>query len=482
MVEQDEPLLVEGAWRIAQTAELRLPFYSWGSLPFYVLAILFSLWGRGVDLHAAPIIADGTPSIHFYWIARAVSLLLCIATLIVTSETGRRLLGRREGLVAALLLASSPLQTELSRKAAVDPWMAFFFALAGLLATPILLGDRRARGYAAAGACVGLAIASKSTGLFAAAWLLAAHFLGIGPRRPSQLLVAGAASVLAYLCASPYVLADPMAFVAGMVEEGTHYSEPHYLFPTILPGSHLEHIAMLGQGAGWTTLVLGLLGPAALGRTRSGQAGFLASAPLFLFAFLGAFNFYYARNLLPLVPGVALFAAISACTLGEWIGRRLVVLRSALIIPAIAVLAAVPPLATSVSGIRDSMLPDTRVIALRWLLEHVPAGAQVVREASTPPLEQHDPSVRVAQVRSVFLPEAEEHLLGAELTVLSSLVYDRVLGNRERFSQACERYDTLFAEGPALAQWAPCPGSLKGPTILVYSADPVRRAWTLTPR
>jgi len=48
------------------------------------------------------------------------------------------------------------------------------------------------------------------------------------------------------------------------------------------------------------------------------------------------------------------------------------------------------------------LLPDTRVLAWRWLEENVQSGAVIVREDKTPDLENVEMSFRTIRISSAF--------------------------------------------------------------------------------
>jgi hypothetical protein len=95
----------------------------------------------------------------------------------------------------------------------------------------------------------------------------------------------------------------------------------------------------------------------------------------------------YERNLLPLVPFVALlagrFAADVSLALAGWMRPR----SPRLAIPAAAglvALLALQPLAAAIGDTQRNGLPDTRTIARQWIDANLPDGSTIVREQYTP--------------------------------------------------------------------------------------------------
>ena len=115
---------------------------------------------------------------------------------------GARLLGRGAGLVAAALLAVSPVDVETSHQVRPDVLLEGFGIAALLVFRRV---GARLRDDAGAGLLIGLATAVKFTGLLMVPFYVAVRVLRPGPR-VRGLAVAGALAVLVPVLATPYSL------------------------------------------------------------------------------------------------------------------------------------------------------------------------------------------------------------------------------------------------------------------------------------
>src|SRR5579883_33480 len=145
----------------------------------------------------------------FFLTARLIAALAGTATVGVVYELGRRVYGTRVGLAAAFLLAVAFLPVRESHFGCVDPPMVFLATLSMLPAWKVFERGRR-RDYVLAGVLVGLAASMKYYGAAAAVAIVVAHLLR--PRRPGEparhgdLILAGLASMGAFLATSPFIV------------------------------------------------------------------------------------------------------------------------------------------------------------------------------------------------------------------------------------------------------------------------------------
>ncbi|MCB9550052.1 MAG: glycosyltransferase family 39 protein [Myxococcales bacterium] len=202
----------------------------------------------------------------------------------------------------------------------------------GALALWLLLrarGDRRwlLAGAVAAGLCCG----AKYTGgifLFGALGVAWAATRGQGRWRVVGTLAATAALFgAAYLLTTPGTLLDYGRFLHHLSYELAHYAKGHGSYSVPDTSTHLAKMgAWLGGAAlspwptvAWAWAALALLG---LGLTlRRGRRWLLVVLPLAYLLFLGRQRVLIVRNLLILLPFLAIWAAIGAAWLAERLPR-----------------------------------------------------------------------------------------------------------------------------------------------------------------
>jgi len=186
--------------------------YLYGTLPLFLAKLLGTITGNVVygDAHEP---------------GRWLSTLFDVGTVALTFWIGRRLFSPVAGLIAAALLAFTPLNIQTAHYFTTDA-TATFFAVAAFAATLQAWFRRSWRWYALAGLAVGLAAASKPNLLIAAGFLIvpaleAVRLRGwrslIPPRRWKRgrlpvlagVAISGIAALVTFRVAQPYAFLGP---------------------------------------------------------------------------------------------------------------------------------------------------------------------------------------------------------------------------------------------------------------------------------
>jgi 4-amino-4-deoxy-L-arabinose transferase-like glycosyltransferase len=480
-VHPDEHQLVERAWRMIWFKDLNPEFFIYPSLNIYlqagvqVLVTLVLKALRGVQFSEIPLIT-------FYLAGRITTVLMAAATAYVVFEIGRRLVHPLAGLVAALFLAVSFLHVSNSYYVTVDAPAAFFSALAALMAALVLARGPRFAYYLLGGVFAGLAMSSKYTAALAILPLVTAHAYqarrghGWVNRDLSLALVAVPATLV---LTSPYLVLDFPHFWADFQGISEHYRGGHADAEAAGARSwHLYGGMLWGEGYGVAPTLLAGLGLGwLLVRREWWKAALLASFPIALLAFVGAYKVYFARNVVPLVPFLAVLSGVGVFETAGWVGRRLQSRAPAQWVAAgvaaLLVLGGVwSQAAHAQERIETVTRTDTRWLATRWVEEHVPAGACIAREGLTPPIEDHTDRYRVELLQSsnVF-----ERLAGAgcppEYLILSSFNYNRYLRNAQAYPEEASAYRSFFAAHQPLAEFVPNGKTTGGPVIRIYRLE-----------
>ena len=199
--------------------------FDYGSVPFYLLKTAQLLYS------ALPL--DDLRDLRTT--ARAISGLADVATVALVYLLGNRMYGRREGLLAAVLVATAVVHIQLSHFYAADVLLALF-SVAALF---VLLGVARTgslRLSALAGVLVGLGMATKVSQAPIYLAFIAAHVMYLfaaanaGSRGESGLrdrlrtavtgLAAGlGVSFVTFVVAEPYAFLDWQRFTSNVVEQ-----------------------------------------------------------------------------------------------------------------------------------------------------------------------------------------------------------------------------------------------------------------------
>lgn len=318
-----------------------------------------------------PLVSLAIPeSVERKWVpyvaGRLVSAAMGVVAVWLVYCLARRLLPVGGALAAALLLAAAPLHVQFSHVAKPDVMSATFVALATLLAWRLAEAPQR-RLYVWAGVAVGLAVASKYSGIVAAAPILAAHLLAPGKRRglrrlfDPNLWLAGACSVAAFAVTSPYTLAR-----LGSVGEGYRILIARPPNPEALPQAPAL-VQVWDQALSWVTpsaMLFAMMGAVVWWRERRWAAlAVVGAVVVATVAMLSLWAVQQPFYLLPLAPAVAVLAAVPIAQAGAW--RRWAG-------------AALLALCLVQSGLRSAQeivrlwQPGTRQLARAWLERNLP--------------------------------------------------------------------------------------------------------------
>lgn len=352
----------------------------------YLLHIVFELWFGSADALRRLYTAHPT---DVFVVARVVAAVLGTLAVWLTYLAGSRLFHRTVGLLAAAIFGLAFLPIVYSHLALNDvptlaPVALSLYGIAGVLRS----GARR--DYMLAGVGVGLAAATKYTGVITAVCLLGAVLSDIGPTHPTpgapwhslrRLGLAAACALLAFVVANPYSVLDFSAFQSGVALQQSLAggADPIKLGTTAGSGT-AYYVWTLTWGLGWAPTLAALGGAVLLlARRWLAMAAVLVPAPIAFIVFMGDQQRFFGRWLLPVFEIVALLAAYATVELVRWlIGARRVPVAVA------AGGATLVMLGQSVASVVHSDVvlsrPDTRNATRSWMVRHVPAGAKVVVE------------------------------------------------------------------------------------------------------
>jgi 4-amino-4-deoxy-L-arabinose transferase-like glycosyltransferase len=360
-------------------------FFDYPALHFYLLAGLYSIyyaWGLLSGVFTS--VAQFAQQFRVHWeplfyIGRVTTALMGTATVVVMFAIVRPLFGRLTALIASFFLALAFLHVRDSHYGTTDVPLTFFL-MAALLAMVRVHGNPQRDEARLAGILSGCAVATKYTAapiaapIAVVAALHASRLTGGWRRivRESPLLWMAVPAVLMFLVLNPYLILDferaaehlrilRVSSAAGMTP------------PELLGRGWTYHLPFsLGYGLGWPLLVTGLGGLIWSGFHYPAATLLLASFPVAYYLAVGAGYNVFVRYMVPVVPFVCVFAAVLVADLAAVAGRR----SRRLGIAMAAVLAGAIVMPSAASVVRFNVLisrEDSRVVAGRWLHEHVPA-------------------------------------------------------------------------------------------------------------
>jgi len=350
----------------------------------YVLHVVFTVWFGGREGVSRTFTTDPTA---VWVVARVTAAVLGTLAVWLLYLAGARLFDRRTGLLAAGLSAVAFLPVFYSHLALNDvptlaPLCLALFGIAGVLR------QGRRRDYAVAGIGLGLACATKYTGgivLVALVAALLAQWAAPGgrPHAVRGALIAGGASLAAFVVANPYVILDFGAVWDGITHQSTASDDPQGKLGITRENGFLFYVWAATWGLGYVPLAAAALAIPLLWRDERRLVWVLAPAPILFVLFMGTQERYFGRWLIPVFPFLCLLAAYAAFEVVDRVARARPALRPTLLAVAVVALCG-QGLVYSLHNSRVLAREDTRNLAREWLVEHVPPRTKVVVEPVVP--------------------------------------------------------------------------------------------------
>ena len=324
---------------------------------------------------------------------RLLSALAGTATIALLFAIGRRVGGTRLAGLAAILLAGNYLHIRDSHALKPETLLAAGFLLSIWLLARYVAAPGAGRA-ALAGLAIGLTTAVKYNGILLLVPVYLAGVLASSDRGVRRLLPSGhvalctAVALAVFLALCPYLLLDfgrtlatfrvaTLAVYAArpgtVPAAGSIASRLHALLAGRAFGYHLTVSLRRGSGL-LMTLALPFALLTAFRAPRDPMLVLAAAFSLFYLLVIGASPVHLARYLTPLVPLIVLLVARWLVLVAERVrapsGRAVTVV-------ALAAALLVEPVLRAIAYDRLVGHTDSRVLATRWLAEHLPRGAVV---------------------------------------------------------------------------------------------------------
>jgi Dolichyl-phosphate-mannose-protein mannosyltransferase len=354
----------------------------------YVLHFLFAVAYGGAH-GAAHAFALHPQSL--YTLARVAAAVLGTIALWLAYLVGARLWGRAVGVLAAAIEAVAFLPVFYAHLALNDAPTLAPLTLS-LLGSAGILRKGRLRDHLLAGVGLGLACATKYTAGIALVPLLAALAMRLRQgeatarrRALAATLAAALAALAAFAVANPYSILDYRSFHAELVHQSTLSAESQGKLGAPRDGGIAYYLWSLTWGLGWAPSLAALGGAIAVWRHERRVGWLLVPSVVLFLAFMGTEGRYFGRWLMPIIPIACLLAAFFLAQVVRWASRSLPgsarrVGLAALLVAGLLVQGVVYSVH---SGIVLSRA-DTRNLARRWMVRHIPAGAKIVAEPVEP--------------------------------------------------------------------------------------------------
>jgi hypothetical protein len=178
----------------------------------------------------------------------------------------------------------------------------------------------------------------------------------------------------------------------------------------------------------------------------------LASFVLVYLVDLLTIRAHFDRYVLPLVPALAVLAGRVRVVAPLTLGLLIV------------------PLVWAIGDDARLTRTDTRVVAQRWIVAHLPRQASVAADSSTPPIGRRVLDLQLPGPGRPYDPNRDVARLrrnGVDYVLVSGAVADRVLAARSNYPREARFYDQLRRQARTVYRLEPGHG-LTGPWVAMY--------------
>jgi len=472
----DEPININVIQGILARGDPNPHYFDYPSLFYYLNALVAWLCdglpayvsGRQWALVAPISIAMGsTFAVDANAVAsyRTLTILAGILSVFLVYLIGKRGEGVRTGLVAAMLMAISPLVVADCRHVTPDSYVVVFELLT-ILASLAVATSGRWIAYVAAGIAVGATAGTKYNGAVVCTCVIAAHLFrfGIAPKEWVRLGLAGVVSVFAFLLSTPFALFDNHLFMTGMTNQFHHYAGGHQGMEGNAPAWYLSEL----WAEGGVASVLAVVQLARLRQHRTALMVVLAGCAIPYLLFISFFTVRNDRTLLPIVPSILILAAMYAVYLGSSqspIRRVSPSLRQILLIT-LGLAMIVTPLRVCVVQTMQLTTIDSRATAREWINSQLPPHSIVA-------VESYAPFIDPSRFRIVQTERAIDHPLdwyldhGVDYVVLSQGMFGRYFGNPHVYPTEVAYYQHLMGSLNLVKRFTD-----GGYTVFVFQTQP----------
>jgi len=452
-------------------------FFAYGSFPLYLLATVGNILS-----HISPTLANFTT---LTLTGRVLNALFDTGTILLIGWLGLLLTcdrtpGRRYtwsvALLAAALVAFTPLQLQLSHFYTVDTMLLFFVTLTILACVVLVDTEKPVRWSLIAGLGFGLALATK----FSAAPLAVPLFVALAMRWYRHglfsiiepLVYSLSATLVSFLIAMPYAFLDRTEFIQQVAAQGDLarglFDLPYVRqFAGTTPFIYqAQNMILWGMG-----LTLGLAAIAGFlwlcWRVLKRDAGLwlvVLSWVIVYGAITGSFYVKFMRYMLPLYPFPTLMAASVLIALLIFCRERAKSLNSpdssslrsgfVKFLPyAVIVIVLAGTVFQGLALLNVYSLPNTRIQASSWIFDHLKPGSVLTYEewddALPVAIDNHDASIykQASYVDASGQPQQGLDLYGDDTTAKAQQLA-QILPTVDAITMASDRLDTSIPRLP----------------------------------
>ncbi len=471
----DEPTLVYNATRMLKNLDFNPHFFNYPSLIIYLQVFVQSVVG-GFEHYIMGIPIEEIQRVHLFVAGRLVATIAAVASIYTIYIIARKLGNEKIGLLAAFIVSISPLHIKNSAFVTTDIWVAIFLVYI-LFYSIKIYEDNKISNYIIAGVFVGLAMSSKYTAFVFFTSVLTAHLLSNSFNYKylieRKIIVSGLVAVSTFLLTTPYAIIDFKTFIKHVLFESHHYRTGHSGAEAVGNTSwhlYLDYLVSTA-GVGYIVVILALIG-IAFALQKKYRIFLIVVAPLLLFIFVGGYKVYFPRNIVSIIPVLAILASLTSFVIIEFF-RQKYKFNSNIIYLLIGLMILLNILGKAIDDVKQRNLEDTRWVSIKWIKDNIPNASRVACEAYTTPIHQYDKRLKKINL-GLFGIYKNNHKIdeSVQYVIASSGNYGRFFDKygkpKEQYLKEAKFYLDFFANHKLIYELKAEKGSLVGPTIRIF--------------
>jgi hypothetical protein len=266
----------------------------------------------------------------------------------------------------------------------------------------------------------------------------------------------GGCTVAGFLVGTPYAVLDLPKFLNDYSRLASVFAQPRggeagVVAVSEVPGPVARVGGLIAALSGLVlSIKASVTGPA---RARSLM---LAGFTLVYYDVMATSYQIYGRYTLPLLPFVALLAAIGVTTLAGALRPRVAARLQPGVIAALVLILLAPPAVRAISFDRAMARTQTVDLAYQWLDSHVADGVVIVAE--TYPAQLISNRFRISSVPPLQGKTLEQYTAdGVDYVLVSAAGYEPAFKSPEKYPEACAAYLSLFRQAREVASFPSAP-------------------------
>jgi asparagine N-glycosylation enzyme membrane subunit Stt3 len=452
----DEHAIVDRATAILRTGDYNPHWFNYPSTYIYIQALTYIPYflisaARGLGGRIPTFTPYG-----FYFAGRLMTAFIGALTVPLVYTLGRRMFGRKTGLMSSLLLTFSLLHAVHSHYVTADVPVAFFVTLSFLFC--YLATDTGAmKYYVLAGLFAGFATSTKYPAFITILPLLLVPLLtirwGEWTALGQRLGLSLGAFMAGFLLGTPYAFLDLSTFLGSLGSVLSHYSARQPGFEGSDAGVWYAR-QMLGS-ADVLMVSIGLGGIVWALFKHTKKDILLLSFLLPYYLLLSLWRVRFERHLVALLPFLIILAARFLVEGVSWLSKRWPIMRRGEIplLACLSVLAIVMPAKAIMDFDAALAQKDHRTIAAEWVNANIPTGSKVVSEAFSIPVDEERFEVKqVVRIDSQDLEWYRQE--GIEYIIVSDGHWRVLFREPEKYAREIETYEDIVNHSNVLQEFS----------------------------